>query len=66
MVCPCSTMYRIHPAYLAWVLESLVAGETPNQISVDPAVATDAAVALERMLAARPLGIKEQTQHVNA
>lgn len=66
VVCPCSTMYRIHPAYLAWVLESLVAGETPNQISVDPAVATDAAVALERMLAARPLGIKEKTQHVNA
>ena len=22
VVCPCSTMYRIHPAYLAWVLES--------------------------------------------
>ena len=34
VVCPCSTMYRIHPAYLAWTLESLVAGETPNQIRV--------------------------------
>lgn len=54
VVCPCSTMYRIHPAYLAWVLESLLDGQTPNQISVDQAVATDAAVALERMLAARP------------
>jgi quinolinate synthase len=54
VVCPCSTMYRIHPAYLAWVLESLVAGETPNQISVAPDVSADAAVALERMLAARP------------
>src|SRR5699024_3133543 len=21
VVCPCSTMYRIHPGYLAWVLE---------------------------------------------
>lgn len=54
VICPCSTMYRIHPAYLAWVLESLVAGAAPNQISVDPQVTTDAAVALERMLAARP------------
>ncbi|MFT4232100.1 MAG: quinolinate synthase NadA [Leucobacter sp.] len=24
VVCPCSTMYRIHPAYLAWTLEELV------------------------------------------
>ncbi|MDN6351625.1 MAG: quinolinate synthase NadA, partial [Yaniella sp.] len=48
------TMYRIHPAYLAWVVESLVAGETPNQISVAPTVSADASVALERMLAARP------------
>ena len=22
IVCPCSTMYRIHPGYLAWVLGS--------------------------------------------
>lgn len=54
VVCPCSTMYRIHPAYLAWVLEALVDGKTVNQISVAAGVATDAAVALERMLAARP------------
>lgn len=54
VVCPCSTMYRIHPAYLAWVLEALVDGDTPNQISVEANVAADAAVALERMLAARP------------
>ncbi|WP_083451737.1 quinolinate synthase NadA [Leucobacter celer] len=54
VVCPCSTMYRIHPAYLAWTLESLVAGETPNRISVSDAVADDSRVALERMLAARP------------
>lgn len=54
VVCPCSTMYRIHPAYLAWVLESLVAGQTPNRIVVDEAVAADARVALDRMLAARP------------
>lgn len=55
VVCPCSTMYRIHPGYLAWVLERLVAGEVVNQISVDPAVSKTAAIALERMLAAKPL-----------
>jgi quinolinate synthase len=55
VVCPCSTMYRIHPGYLAWVLERLVAGETVNQIVVDENVASDARVALERMLAAKPL-----------
>jgi quinolinate synthase len=54
VVCPCSTMYRIHPGYLAWVLESFVAGEVVNQVSVSPEVAADARVALERMLAARP------------
>ncbi len=54
VVCPCSTMYRIHPAYLAWTLESLLAGETPNRITVSEAVADDSRVALERMLAARP------------
>ena len=54
VVCPCSTMYRIHPAYLAWTLESLVEGKTPNRIIVDDGVATDARIALERMLAARP------------
>lgn len=54
VVCPCSTMYRIHPAYLAWTLEALVNGETPNQITVDKTVAKDAEIALERMLAAKP------------
>ncbi|WP_025133077.1 quinolinate synthase NadA [Leucobacter sp. PH1c] len=54
VVCPCSTMYRIHPAYLAWTLEALVAGETPNRITVSDEVAADSRVALERMLAARP------------
>ncbi len=55
VVCPCSTMYRIHPGYLAWVLERLVAGEVVNQIVVDEKVAEGAKVALERMLAAKPL-----------
>ncbi|HWV26521.1 MAG TPA: quinolinate synthase NadA [Aeromicrobium sp.] len=54
VICPCSTMYRIHPGYLAWTLESLVAGEVNNQIVVDDDVARDAKIALERMLAALP------------
>ena len=54
VVCPCSTMYRIHPGYLAWVLEELVAGRRPNVIRVPENVAAEARVALDRMLAAKP------------
>ncbi|MGT2460985.1 quinolinate synthase NadA [Sinomonas atrocyanea] len=54
VICPCSTMYRIHPGYLAWVLEGLVEGEVRNRIEVPADVASTARVALERMLAARP------------
>ncbi|MCS5724123.1 quinolinate synthase NadA [Herbiconiux sp. CPCC 203407] len=59
VICPCSTMYRIHPGYLAWVLESLVGVDggpsvVQNRIVVDEAVAAPARVALERMLSARP------------
>ena len=51
VVCPCSTMYRIHPAYLAWVLDGLNAGVVINQITVDGQTAQEARVALDRMLA---------------
>jgi quinolinate synthase len=51
LVCPCSTMSRIDPPHLAWLLEGLVAGEVRNQIQVDAEVAEWARVALERMLA---------------
>jgi len=54
VVCPCSTMYRIHPGYLAWVLDGLVEGEVRNQVAVPDDVARDARIALERMLAALP------------
>ena len=54
VVCPCSTMYRIHPGYLAWVLEGLVNGEVLNRIEVPETVAVDARVALQRMLDAKP------------
>ena len=56
VVCPCSTMYRIHPGYLAWVMDGLVEGEVRNEIVVDDDVARDAKIALERMLAALPAG----------
>ncbi|MCC6382185.1 MAG: quinolinate synthase NadA [Dehalococcoidia bacterium] len=51
VVCPCSTMYRIHPAYVAWVLEGLLQGAVVNEIRVDGATRQWALVALERMLA---------------
>lgn len=51
VICPCSTMYRIHPAYMLWALEHLVEGRVVNQITVDPAIKEAASVALDRMLA---------------
>jgi len=51
VVCPCSTMYRVHPAYLAWTVESLVEGRVVNQISVPDEIKRPAKVALDRMLA---------------
>ena len=54
VVCPCSTMYRIHPGYIAWVLESLLDGSIVNQVTVDAEVADPARIALDRMLAAKP------------
>lgn len=51
VVCPCSTMYRIHPAYVAWVLEALTAGQVINEIRVDDETRKWSLVALERMLA---------------
>ena len=51
VVCPCSTMYRIHPAYLSWVLDGLNEGVVVNRISVDADTAEQARVSLDRMLA---------------
>ena len=50
-ICPCSTMYMIHPAYLMDVLERLVEGELPNQIIVPQEVQAGSLLALNRMLA---------------
>jgi quinolinate synthase len=50
VICPCSTMYRIHPAYLLWVLEGLQEGIVVNQITVDEETRHYSRIALERML----------------
>jgi quinolinate synthase len=50
LICPCSTMFRVDAAHLAWILENLVEGRVVNQIKVDPETAGWARVALERML----------------
>jgi len=48
--CLCTTMYRISPQHLAWVLENLVEGRVVNRIQVKPSVKRWARVALDRML----------------
>ena len=50
VVCPCSTMYRIHPAYLLWVLEELLEGRVVNRITVDEDTRRYSRIALENML----------------
>ncbi len=50
MLCMCSTMFRIDPQHLAWVLENLVDGHVVNRISVADDVANNARIALQRML----------------
>ena len=49
MLCMCSTMFRIDPQHLAWVLENLVEGHVVNRISVAEDVASNARIALQRM-----------------
>ena len=48
--CLCSTMYRIDPEELCWVLENLAEGKVVNQISVDENVKKGARLALQRMI----------------
>ncbi|MCY3863636.1 MAG: quinolinate synthase NadA, partial [bacterium] len=50
LICPCSTMFRIDAAHLAWTLEGLAEGKVRNRITVEPDIAADARVALDRML----------------
>ncbi|MEI8194368.1 MAG: quinolinate synthase [Phycisphaerae bacterium] len=48
--CLCTTMYRIDPPHLLWMLDELVAGRVVNQIKVDDDTAHWARVSLQRML----------------
>ncbi len=50
VVCPCSTMYRTHPAYVAWALEEMADGNIVNRVAVGPETKASARVALQRML----------------
>ena len=49
-VCVCTTMFRITPQHLLWVLENLGEGKIVNQISVDEQTRHYAKAALDRML----------------
>jgi len=48
--CLCSTMFRIDPWHLCWVLENLAEGTVVNQIEVDDQTRRLATEALDRML----------------
>jgi quinolinate synthase len=48
--CLCSTMFRVSPNHLLWVLEGLVEGQIHNQITVPEPVKSNARLALDRML----------------
>ena len=52
-VCVCTTMFRITPVHLLWVLENLTAGNVVNRISVGERTRHYARVALDRMLGLR-------------
>jgi len=48
--CLCSTMFRVSPNHLLWVLEGLVDGQVRNRIVVPPEQKRWTKVALDRML----------------
>ena len=49
-VCLCSTMNRIDPQHLLWVMDNLEAGQVVNPIRVPEPTASRARLALDRML----------------
>lgn len=53
-ICPCSTMYRIHPSFLLWALEELVAGRVVNEVIVPEKTKLFARRALDQMLRLDP------------
>ena len=59
--CLCTTMYRIDPPHLLWVLDNLAEDRVLNRIAVHPEAAEHARMALDRMLAnvpSSPVAIK--------
>jgi quinolinate synthase len=48
--CLCSTMFRVSPNHLLWILEGLVEGKVYNHITVPEEIKRDAKLALDRML----------------
>ena len=48
--CLCSTMFRVSPNHLLWILEGLVEGQVHNQIVVPDETKRSAKLALDRML----------------
>ena len=46
----CTSMSRIDPPHLLWVLDNLAEGRVVNRISVPEDVAAEARLALERMI----------------
>ena len=51
--CLCSTMFRVSPNHLLWVLEGLLDGQVHNQITVSDEEKHWTKVALDRMLSVR-------------
>ena len=49
--CLCSTMFRVSPNHLLWILEGLVDGQVHNLITVPEPIKGNARLALDRMLA---------------
>jgi quinolinate synthase len=48
--CLCSTMFRVSPNHLLWVLEGLIDGQVHNRIVVPEPTSSHAKLALDRML----------------
>jgi quinolinate synthase len=61
IVCPCSTMYRIHPSYLCWAMENLAQGNVVNQVKVPEPIAHWARVALDRMIDVTESAVRKET-----
>ena len=50
LFCPCSTMFRVDRAHLAWTIENIVAGTPVNEIKVDDRTREYSRLSLQRML----------------